>query len=80
MGAGTGDLPPAPRQQQQQQQPRGRVRLSGFGHVGMGGSVALCDPASGLAFAMTINKVDIIVDTKYLVHAEVTFLCIFSCG
>lgn len=37
--------------------PRGRVRLSGFGHVGMGGSVALCDPASGLAFAMVTNKV-----------------------
>lgn len=37
---------------------RGRVRLSGFGHVGLGGSVALCDPASGLAFAMVTNKVD----------------------
>lgn len=37
--------------------PRSRVRLSGFGHVGMGGSVALCDPASGLAFAMVTNKV-----------------------
>lgn len=36
---------------------RGRVRLSGFGHIGMGGSLALCDPASGLAFAMTTNKV-----------------------
>lgn len=36
---------------------RGRVRLSGFGHVGLGGSVALCDPASGLAFAMVTNKV-----------------------
>ncbi|CAM9245435.1 unnamed protein product [Scytosiphon promiscuus] len=36
---------------------RGRVRLSGLGHVGMGGSVALCDPASGLAFAMVTNKV-----------------------
>ena len=36
---------------------RGRVRLSGFGHVGMGGSLALCDPASGLAFAMVTNKV-----------------------
>ena len=36
---------------------RGRIRLSGFGHVGMGGSVALCDPASGLAFAMVTNKV-----------------------
>lgn len=38
--------------------PRGRVRLSGFGQVGMGGSVALCDPASGLAFAMVTNKVN----------------------
>lgn len=37
--------------------PRSRVRLSGFGHVGMGGSIGLCDPASGLAFAMTTNKV-----------------------
>ena len=36
---------------------RGRVRLSGFGHVGLGGSVGLCDPASGLAFAMVTNKV-----------------------
>ena len=36
---------------------RDNVRLSGFGHVGMGGSVALCDPASGLAFAMVTNKV-----------------------
>lgn len=36
---------------------RGRVRLSGFGHVGLGGSLALCDPASGLAFAMVTNKV-----------------------
>ncbi|CAM9980398.1 unnamed protein product [Pylaiella littoralis] len=35
----------------------GRVRLSGFGHVGLGGSLALCDPASGLAFAMVTNKV-----------------------
>lgn len=36
---------------------KGRVRLSGFGHVGTGGSVALCDPTSGLAFAMVTNKV-----------------------
>lgn len=36
---------------------KGRVRLSGFGHIGMGGSIGLCDPASGLAFAMTTNKV-----------------------
>lgn len=40
---------------------RGRVRLSGFGHVGLGGSVALCDPASGLAFAMVTNKVDCLI-------------------
>lgn len=36
---------------------KGRVRLSGLGHVGIGGSMGLCDPASGLAFAMTTNKV-----------------------
>jgi hypothetical protein len=29
-----------------------RIRLSGFGHVGMGGSAVLCDPASGISFAM----------------------------
>jgi aarF domain-containing kinase len=34
-----------------------RIRLSGFGHVGMGGSVALCDPATGLSFAMTVNMI-----------------------
>ncbi|CAN0415364.1 unnamed protein product, partial [Discosporangium mesarthrocarpum] len=39
---------------------RRRVRLSGFGHVGMGGSVALCDPASGMSFAMTANKVRVV--------------------
>ena len=27
-----------------------------FGHGGLGGSVALCDPASGLAVAVTVNK------------------------
>lgn len=36
---------------------RARIRLSGFGQVGMGGAVGLCDPASGLVFAMTSNKV-----------------------
>lgn len=34
-----------------------KMRLSGFGHTGVGGNVGLCDPASGLAFAMTTNKV-----------------------
>jgi hypothetical protein len=29
-----------------------RIRLSGFGHVGMGGSAVLCDPAGGISFAM----------------------------
>lgn len=48
---------------------RGRVRLSGFGHVGLGGSVALCDPASGLAFAMVTNKVGFI-DLPLLVSPE----------
>lgn len=45
---------------------RGRVRLSGFGQVGMGGSVALCDPASGLAFAMVTNKVSLSTECRKL--------------
>ena len=27
-----------------------------FGHGGLGGSIALCDPASGVSIAVTVNK------------------------
>ena len=27
-----------------------------FGHGGLGGSIALCDPESGLSLAITVNK------------------------
>jgi len=41
----------------QDQSNGGFVRHTAFGHVGMGGSIALCDPVTGFAFAMTVNKI-----------------------
>lgn len=32
------------------------VRKTAFGHGGMGGSIALCDPAEEFAIAVTLNK------------------------
>jgi len=35
----------------------GHIRHTAFGHTGAGGSVAFCDPVTGLVFSMTVNKI-----------------------
>lgn len=37
----------------------GSVRRSAFGHAGVGGSIALCDPAKDFAVAITVNKLTV---------------------
>ncbi|CAM9148857.1 unnamed protein product [Heterosigma akashiwo] len=35
----------------------GHVRFTAMGHTGASGSIAFCDPVTGLVFAMTVNKI-----------------------
>jgi len=56
------------------------LRNSGFGHTGMGGSVAYCDLASQLVVAVCVNKLTLdqratqaVLDT---IHRELAVPCL----
>jgi CubicO group peptidase (beta-lactamase class C family) len=40
------------------------VRKTAFGHGGMGGSIALCDPAENFSIAVTLNKLTLTSDVS----------------
>jgi len=37
-------------------QPDGTITMTAFGHTGLGGSIAFCDPASGLSVCVLVNR------------------------